>query len=296
MNANKLDFENSRGSVNKKERESISDRFGMTTNKLFEHIQHVLQQGMDNNINDSLGLAVLIYDRVIHLDSRVIIRKKLILEANGKPICYLCGYLIPLDIDINDAAAFSIDHVNRRADGGFTKIENCKSAHRLCNSARQYEEKNKNKIGVNLRTLNKIRLMQDEIEHPKKYEDVIKKIETSIQDCIKKNHTFGNSLSAQKLDKYLEEHKDEEKSEMHKIFINEIINKLHSQIDQIDVILNKSLQEELKKTVYERIIKLVKKNNLPKELENNFIDYLNIIYVKKQRKENRTKKIEHRIK
>jgi hypothetical protein len=67
-------------------------------------------------------------------------RKALLLMSGYRPVCWVCGFGIPLDVHTDDRAAFSVDHVVPRSEGGSKLgITNLKPAHRFCNNIRNQE-------------------------------------------------------------------------------------------------------------------------------------------------------------
>ena len=82
-------------------------------------------------------LATHLFENVFRVaNKRMWARIKIIEEAQGKPVCWLCGYRVFLDEPPNSWAQFTLDHVTRTADGGLTELNNVKPAHALCNSFR----------------------------------------------------------------------------------------------------------------------------------------------------------------
>lgn len=61
-----------------------------------------------------------------------------LVKREGSHICWLCGYAIDMEIDVNDRMGWTMDHIvplhidpSRGLD-----IDNIREAHRACNSAR----------------------------------------------------------------------------------------------------------------------------------------------------------------
>ena len=64
-------------------------------------------------------------------------REALLRLCDGQTVCWICGKRIPLELSHDEPAAFSIDHVVPRSEGG-TQLgfSNLKPAHRFCNNLR----------------------------------------------------------------------------------------------------------------------------------------------------------------
>jgi hypothetical protein len=76
--------------------------------------------------------------------ARVDTRTRLLRECDYKPVCWLCGLLIPLDEqNFNADDAISLDHVIPVCKGGTKENDNIRLAHRLCNTLRHAKNPHK---------------------------------------------------------------------------------------------------------------------------------------------------------
>ena len=135
-------------------RETTEERIG-SDDRLINFLAKMIQSEYDRvkGQPNPQELAAMIVDHLNGLDPRRRIRNILILQANGKPICWICNRRIFLDEErqyqenkrkIHLRAIFSIDHVLRLADGGKTVLDNCKPAHNFCN-ANRHAQRNGNR-------------------------------------------------------------------------------------------------------------------------------------------------------
>lgn len=91
---------------------------------------------LDKYISDS-GPAVEELIKGLKLASAATsLKDKLILAADGKPVCWLCKQRIYLDEPFDSDACFSVDHVLKDENGGQRNFDNCRPSHKLCNNTR----------------------------------------------------------------------------------------------------------------------------------------------------------------
>ena len=71
------------------------------------------------------------------------IRRRLIREAGGTPICALCGEPIDLKLRSPHPMSFEADHIDELFVSGDNSYENFQPAHRKCNLDKERERRRK---------------------------------------------------------------------------------------------------------------------------------------------------------